>query len=207
MQDTQVQSLGLEDLLEKEMAIHSSTLPWKIPWTEDPGRPQSMGPHSRTWMSNFSPRRSYITDSWTTFQFVVIHIVKGFNIVNKKEVDIFLKFSCFFYGHMDIGNLISGSSAFSKYTLSIWNFLVHVLLKPGLYYFASVWDECNYAVVWTFFGTGIGMKTDLFQSCGHCWVFQICWHMECSTFTVSPFRICNHWNSITSASCVCSDVS
>ena len=53
-----------------------------------------------------------------------------------------------------------------------------------------MWDECNCEVVWAFFG--IGMKTDLFQSCGHCWVFQICWHIECSTFTASSFRI---WNS------------
>ena len=72
----------------------------------------------------------------------------------------------------------------------------HVLLKPGLenfkHYFTRVLDECNRAVVWVFFG--IGMKTDLFQSCGHCWVFQICWHIECSTFTVSSFRI---WNSST----------
>ena len=56
----------------------------------------------------------------------------------------------------------------------------------------ALWDECNCAVVWTFFG--IGMKTDLFQSCGHCWVFQICWHIECSTFTALSFRI---WNSST----------
>ena len=54
-----------------------------------------------------------------------------------------------------------------------------------------MWDECNCVVVWAFFGIalGIGMKTDLFQSCGHCWVFQICWHIECSTFTASSFRI------------------
>ena len=54
------------------------------------------------------------------------------------------------------------------------------------------WDECNCAVVWTFFGTALlwnGMKSDLFQSCGHCWVFQICWHTECSTFIASSFRI------------------
>ena len=59
------------------------------------------------------------------------------------------------------------------------------------------WDECNYAVAWAFFGMpffGIGMKTDLFQSCGPFWVFQICWHIECSTFTASSFRI---WNSST----------
>ena len=62
---------------------------------------------------------------------------------------------------------------------------------------SSVWDECNCAVVWTFFGIalfGIAMKTDLFQSCGHCWVFQICWHIKCNTFTASSFRI---WNSST----------
>ena len=91
--------------------------------------------------------------------------------------------------------------AFSKTSLNIWKFMVHVLLKPGLknfqHYFTSVWDECNCAVVWAFFCIaflGIGMKTDLFQSCGHCWVFQICWHIECSPFTASSFRI---WNSST----------
>ena len=92
---------------------------------------------------------------------------------------------------------ISGSSAFSKSSLNIWKFSVHVLLKPSLEnfecYFASVWNECHCAVVWTFLALpffGIGMKIDLFQSCGHCWVFQICWHIECSTFT--SFRI---WNN------------
>ena len=76
------------------------------------------------------------------FQFVVIHTVKGFGIVNKAEVDVFLEFSCFFYDPADVGNLISGSSAFPKSSLSIWKFTVHVLLKPGLenseHYFASV---------------------------------------------------------------------
>ena len=125
---------------------------------------------------------------------------KGFGVINKAEVDVFLELSCLFDDPADIGNLISGSSAFSKTSLNIWKFTVHVLLKPGLenfeHYFANVWDECNCAVVWAFFGTafGIGMKTDLFQSCGHCWVFQICWHIECSTFTTSSFRI---WNSST----------
>ena len=75
-------------------------------------------------------------------QFVVIHTVKGFGIVNKAEVDIFLKFSCFFDDPMDVGNLISGSSAFSKSSLNIWKLAVHVLLKPGLenfeHYIASV---------------------------------------------------------------------
>ena len=92
----------------------------------------------------------------------------------------------------EFGNLISGSSSFSKSSLNIWKFSIHVLLKPGLenfeHYFASMWHEYNCAVVWTFFGIsllGIGMKTDLFQSCGHCWVFQICWHIEWSALTVS----------------------
>ena len=65
-------------------------------------------------------------------QFVVIHTVKGLSIVNKAEVDIFLEFSCFFDDPMDVGNLISDSSAFSKSTLNIWTFSVRVLLKPSL---------------------------------------------------------------------------
>ena len=72
------------------------------------------------------------------------------------EIGVFLEFSRFFYDPMDVGNLISGSSAFSKSSLNIWNFSVHILLKPSLqnveHFFASVWDECNCAVVWTFFG-------------------------------------------------------
>ena len=75
-------------------------------------------------------------------QFVVIHTVKGFDIVNKAEVDVFVELSCFFDDPTDVGNLISGSSAFSKSSLNIWNFMVHILLKPGLenfeYYFTSV---------------------------------------------------------------------
>ena len=75
-------------------------------------------------------------------QFVVIHTVKGFGVVNKAEVDVFLELSCFSDDPMDVGNLISGSSSFSKSILSIWNFTVHVLLKPGLenfeYYIASL---------------------------------------------------------------------
>ena len=89
-------------------------------------------------------------------QFVVIHTVKGFSIVSETEVDVFLEFSCFFCDPVDVGNLISGSSAFSKSSLNIWKFLVHILLKPSLenleHYFASMWDECSCGVVWTFFG-------------------------------------------------------
>jgi len=75
-------------------------------------------------------------------QFVVIHTVKGFGIVNKAEVDVFLELSCFFDDLKNVGNLISGSSALSKTSLNIWKFTVHVLLKPGLedfeHYFASM---------------------------------------------------------------------
>ena len=76
-------------------------------------------------------------------QFIVIHTgCKGFDIVNKAEIDVFLELSCFFNDPMDIGNLISGSSAFSKTSLNIWNFVVHILLKPGLenfeHYFTNV---------------------------------------------------------------------
>ena len=79
-----------------------------------------------------------------------------FGIVNKAEIDVFLELSCFFNHPVDVCNLISGSSAFSKSSLNIWKFLVNVLLKPGLenfeHYFISLWDECNCAVVWAFFG-------------------------------------------------------
>ena len=88
-------------------------------------------------------------------QFVVIHTVKGFGVVNEVEID-FLEFSWFFYDPTDFGNLISDSSTFTKSILNIWKFSVHILLKPSLEnfqrYFASMWDECNCAVVWTFFG-------------------------------------------------------
>ena len=89
-------------------------------------------------------------------QFILIHTVRVFSAVNEAEVDIFLEFFCFFCDPEDVGNLISGSSAFSNSSLQIWKFLVHVLMKPILenfeHCFTSVWDECNCAVVRTFFG-------------------------------------------------------
>ena len=99
-------------------------------------------------------------------QFVVIHTVKGFGIVSKAEVDVFLELSCFFF-------LISGSSVFSKSSLNTWKFMIHVLLKPGLenfeHYFASLWDEYNCAVVWTFFG--IAFLWDWNEN----WPFPVLW--------------------------------
>ena len=75
-------------------------------------------------------------------QFVVIHTVKAFDIVNKAEIDVFLELSCFINDSVDAGNLISGSSALSKFSLNTWKFLVHVLLKPSLknfeHYLASM---------------------------------------------------------------------
>ena len=75
-------------------------------------------------------------------QFIVIHRIKGFGVISTAEIDVFLEICCFFYESMDVGNLISGSSAFSKSSLNIWKFIVHILLKPGLenfeHYFANV---------------------------------------------------------------------
>ena len=93
------------------------------------------------------------------------------------------------------------SSDFSKCSLHNWKFMIHVLLKPGLenfeHYLTCMWDECNCLVVWAFFGIAFLWDWNEnwhFQSCGHCCFFQICWHIECSTFTAWSFRI---WNSST----------
>ena len=114
---------------------------------------------------------SYLFQNFS--QFVVIHAVKGFGIVDKAEVDIFLELSCFFSDLVDVGNLISGSSAFSKTSLNIWKFKAHILLKPGLenfeYYFTSAWDECSCAVVWILFG--IAFLWDWNES----WPFPVLW--------------------------------
>ena len=118
-------------------------------------------------------RWSGIPISFRIFQFVLIHTVKGFGIVNKAEIDVFLELSCFFNDPTDVGNLISGSSAFSKSSLYIWKFTVHVLLKPDLenfeHYFASMWDECNWAVVWAFFS--IAFLWDWNEN----WPFPVLW--------------------------------
>ena len=94
-------------------------------------------------------------------QFVVIHTVKSLSIVNEAEVDVFLEFPCFLYDPTNVGNLISCSFAFSKPSLYIWKFSVHILLQPSLKDFehnlTSLGNEHNCTVVWTLFG--IGMKT------------------------------------------------
>ena len=82
-------------------------------------------------------------------EFIVIHTVKGFGIVSKAEMDVFLELSCFFNGPVDVGNLIFGSFAFSKTSLNIWKFTAHVLLKPGLENFEHYFTTCEMgAIVW-----------------------------------------------------------
>ena len=106
-------------------------------------------------------------------RFVVTHTVKGFTIVNEAKYMFFREFPCFFYDPADVGNLISGSSAFSKSNLSIWNFSVHILLKSSLkdfeHYFASTWKERYCMVVWTFLGIA------LLWNCNENWHSPVMW--------------------------------
>ena len=147
-------------------------------------------------------------------QFIVIHTVKGFGIVNKAEIDVFLELSCFFHDPADVGNLISGSSAFSISSLNIRNFTVHILLKSGLenfeHYFTSMWDECNCAVVWAFFGIAFLWNWDENGP------FPVMWPLlsfpNLLTYWVQHFHSIIfqdlkqlNWNSITFTSFVCSD--
>ena len=163
MWETWVRPLGWDDLLEK--ATHSSILAWRIPWTEKPGWSRSTSalmysfpylelaccsmPSSNccyltcVQISQEAGQVVWYSHLFQNFpQFVVIHTVRSFSIVNKAEIDVFLELSCFFDDSADVGNLISGSSAFSKTSLNIWKFMVHVLLKPGLenfeHYFTSM---------------------------------------------------------------------
>ena len=125
-------------------------------------------------------------------QFTVIHIVKCFGIVNNAEIDIFLELCCFFDDPMNVGNLISGSSAFSKTSLNIWKFMIHVCLKPGLdnfkHYFASMWDEFNCAVVLAFFD--IAFLWDLNEH----WPFPVLWPLL-SFPNLLAYRV-QHFHSI-----------
>ena len=130
-------------------------------------------------------------------QFVVIHTVKGFSIGN--EAEVFLKFPCFLYDPVNVGNLIYGSSSFPKSSLYIWKFSVHVLLKSSLkdfeHYLASMWNEHilhgSLNILWHCLSLELKWKMTFSSSGKHCWVFQICWHVECSTLTASSFRISN----------------
>ena len=166
MQDTWVRSLGWKAPLEEGMAAHSSIHAWRMPWTEDPGKLQSIG----------SQRAGH---GWATE-------------LNKSEADVFLELSCFFDDPMDIGNLISGSSAFSKSSFNIWNFMVHVLLKNGLenfeYYFDSMWNEFNCATVWAFFG--IALVWDENEN----WSFPILWPLL--SFLNFLVNLVQHFHSI-----------
>ena len=123
-------------------------------------------------------------------QFIVICTIKGFGVVNK--ADVFLELSCFFNDLVHADNLISGSPAFSKSTLNIWKFTVHILLKPDLenfkHYFASVWDECNCAVVWAFFG--IAFLWDWNEN----WHFPVLWPLL-SFPNLLPYWV-QHFHSI-----------
>ena len=134
-------------------------------------------------------------------QFVVIHTVKGFSIVTEAEVYVFLEYPCFskIQQMLPIWSLAplpclnpactSGSSQFTYCWKQAWRIFDLD--------FAHLWNECSCAVIWHSLALplfGIGMITDLFQSSGHCWVFQICWHIEYSTLPASSFRI---WSSST----------
>ena len=149
-------------------------------------------------------------------QFVVIHTVKGFDIVNEEEVYGFLESSCFFTDPTNASNLISASSAFSKPSLNIWKFSVYILLKPSLenfeHYFASVRDECNCVVVWTLFVTASIWDWNENRP------FPVLWPLlsfpNLLAYWVQHFHsiifldlIQFNWNSITSISFVHSDAS
>ena len=150
--------------------------PW---WTAFPILNQSVVPCLNLTVASWPAYRflrrqvrwSGIPIAFRIVQFAVIHKVKGFGIINK--ADVFLEFSCFFYDPMDVGNLISHSSAFSKSSLNIWMFSAPVPLTPCLenfeHYFASMWDECNCVIVWTFFS--IGFLWDWNEN----WPFPVLW--------------------------------
>ena len=127
-------------------------------------------------------------------QLVVIHTVKDFSIINETEVDAFfsLEFLCFRYDSTNVGNLISGFSAFSKSSLYIWKFLVHILLKPSLkdfeHYLAIMWTEHSCAVVWTFFG--IVVLWDWNEN----WPFPVLWPLL--SFPNLLIYWVQHFNSI-----------
>ena len=125
--------------------------------------------------------------------------------VEVNEADAFLEFPCFLYVLANVGNLISGSSAFAKPIFNVWKFYVHIMLKPSLEELSItllVWEMSitvqwlEHSLVLPFLGTG--MRMDLFLSSGPCWFFQIFWHIEWSTLLASSFRILNSFAGILS---------
>ena len=168
--------------------------------------------------TGFSRGRSggLVFPSLSEFSTVYCDPHKGFGIVSKAEIDVFLELSCFFDDPADVGHLISCSSAFSKTSLNIWKSMVHVLLKPGLenfeHYFTSVWDECNCAVVWALFSIAF------LWNWSENWPFPVLlpllsfpyllayWVQHFHSIIFQDLKWLN-WNSITSTSFVHSDAS
>ena len=186
-----------------KLNYHSDNTPWCIPfpiWT-------SQLLHLRFFFFLTQIHISHETGQivWNSHllknfpQFVVIHTVKGFHVVNGAEGDAFLEFPCFLYDLTNVGNLISGSFAFFKPRLYIWKFSVHILgsksnLNDFEHNLTNMQNEHNRLLVWIFFGIALlwdWNETDLFQSCGHCRVFQIRWHIESCTLTALSFRFLN----------------
>ena len=147
-------------------------------------------------------------------QFIVIHTVKGFGIVNKAEIDVFLELSCFFPWSSGCWQFNLWSSAFSKTSLNIREFMVHILLKPGLenfeHYFTSMWDECNCVVVWALF------RVAFLWDWNENWPFPVLWPLlsfqDLLAYWVQHFHSIIfqdlkqlNWNSITSTNFVHSD--
>ena len=138
-------------------------------------------------------------------QLILIHTVKGFGIINNAEVDVFQEFSCFFDDTTDLAiwSLVPlpflnpawtpGSSQFTYCWSLACRILSFTLLACEM---SAIVQKFEHSLALPLFG--IGMKTDIFQSSGHCWVFQVCWHTEYSTFTASSFRICNSSTGIAS---------
>ena len=130
-------------------------------------------------------------------QFVVVHTVKGFDIVNKAEIDVFLELSRLFDDPSDVGNLISCSSSSSKSSLNIWKFTVHILLKPGLenfeHIFTIMWDECDSVVVWAFFG--IAFLSDWNKNVSTCFHFNVT--TKCFLWYLKQFMLYSLDNSFT----------
>ena len=127
-------------------------------------------------------------------QFIVIHTVKGFGIVNTAEIDIFMELSCFFHDPVDVGNLISDPSPFSKTSLNIWKFTVHVLLKRSLesfeHYFTSVWDECNWS-----FSKNLNQKVGAKNPICLCYTFWS-WCHQTAPDRVCSYHLSNHFHNV-----------